>query len=113
MSSSGDGLLASLAVLYTIKERGIKLSKLSNFLKPLPQINQSIIINKYAKADDILKKSEKEIINLKKLIKSDSRLIVRKSGTENKIRIMVESKDKIKAKKIIFKVHKILKNINK
>tara|TARA_B100000401_G_scaffold403021_1_gene316334 strand:- start:327 stop:542 length:216 start_codon:yes stop_codon:yes gene_type:complete len=57
---------------------------------------------------------DKNIINSKncriainnsiKLIKNKGRLLVRKSGTENKIRIMVESLDKNLINKIIYNI---------
>ena len=113
MSSSGDGLLASLEVLYTLKESKKKLSSFSNLFKPFPQIIQSFPINKNNSAEKILKKLKPEILNLNKSFKSDNRLILRKSGTENKIRVMIESKDKNFAKKIMLKTKSILKELNK
>ena len=44
----------------------------------------------------MLKVSRKKISILKNSFKTNGRLLVRKSGTENKIRIMVESKNKKK-----------------
>ena len=68
---------------------------LSNFSK-IPQINESIsVINK-----DIV--SDAEVKTAINDIKSDltiSRILVRPSGTENKIRIMIESDNKKTAKK--------------
>ena len=113
MSSSGDGLLASLEVLYTLKESKKKLSSFSNLFKPFPQIIQSFPINKNNSAEKILKILKPEILKLNKSFNSDNRLILRKSGTENKIRIMIESKDKNFAKKIILKTRSILKELNK
>ncbi len=113
MSSSGDGLLASLEVLYTLKESKKKLSSFSNLFKPFPQIIQSFPINKNNSAEKILKKLKPKILKLNKSFKSDNRLILRKSGTENKIRVMIESKDKNFAKKIMLKTRSILKELNK
>ena len=113
MSSSGDGLLASLEVLYTLKESKKKLSSFSNLFKPLPQIVESFPVSKNNTAEKILKKLKPEVSKLNKYLKSDSRLILRKSGTENKIRVMIESKNKVFAKKIILKIKKLLKDFNK
>ena len=59
-SSSGDGLLASLEVLYTLKESKKKLSSFYNIFKPIPQITKSFTINKNNTAEKILK-----LLNLK------------------------------------------------
>ncbi|MBF96770.1 MAG: Phosphoglucosamine mutase [Alphaproteobacteria bacterium MarineAlpha9_Bin4] len=112
LCSSGDGLLASLEVLHTLKERGKKLSFLSNFYKPYPQLNDNFNVKKNTSAEIILKNSKDEILKLSKSLKSNGRLLVRKSGTENKIRIMVESKNKIVANKVLEKTKKALKDIN-
>ncbi len=112
MSSSGDGLLASLEVLYTLKESKKKLSSFTNLFRPIPQITQSFFISKNNTAEKILNKLKPALYNLKESSKSDNRLIIRKSGTENKIRVMIESREKNFAKKIILKTKKILKDLN-
>ena len=90
-ATTGDGLLVALEVLYSLRKRK-KASKLLNVFKPLPQILENIAVK------------DKEIINsssVKKAIKQASvimgnkgRILVRKSGTEPKIRIMAESNEK-------------------
>ena len=50
-------------------------------------------------------------MKLKNSFKTNVRLLVRKSRTENKIRIMVESKNKKEARLALQKSKKILKNI--
>ena len=112
MSSSGDGLLASLEVLYILKESKKKLSSFNNLYRPIPQITQSFFISKNNTAEKILNKLKPALFNLKESSKSDNRLIIRKSGTENKIRVMIESREKNFAKKIILKTKKILKDLN-
>ena len=112
LSSSGDGLLASLEVLHTLKEKDIKLSFLSSLFKAYPQVTYDFPINQNTSAEKILKKSKPEIIKLNKSFKDYGRLLVRKSGTENKIRIMVESKNKTIAEKILQKIKKVFKNLN-
>ena len=111
ISSSGDGLLASLEVLHTLKERQKKLSYFTNMFKPFPQITHSYLISKNNNAEDILKRASSGIIKLNKSIKGKGRLIVRKSGTENKIRVMVESKSKKTAQEILNEIDEVFKNI--
>ena len=101
-ATTGDGLLVALEVLFSLR-KGKKASKLLNVFKPLPQILENVIVR------------DKEIINTPKcknairkanvLMGSKGRILVRKSGTEPKIRIMAESNDKSR----IYKCIKIIK----
>ena len=97
-ATTGDGLLVALEVLFSMR-KGTKASDLFNIFKCTPQIlknvkvkDKSIINSK--KCRDSIKKSEK-------LIKNQGRMLVRKSGTEPKIRIMGESNNIMLLKKCI------------
>ena len=87
-ATTGDGLLVALEVLFSLRKNK-KASKLLNVFKPLPQILKNITI----KDKNILDSSKcrKAIKRASELIQSKGRILVRKSGTEPKIRIMVES----------------------
>ena len=84
-ATTGDGLLVALEILFSMR-KGKKASELFNTFKATPQILENIkvkdksIINS-RKCKDAIKKSEI-------LIKNQGRMLVRKSGTEPKIRIM-------------------------
>jgi phosphoglucosamine mutase len=106
-SSTGDGILASLEVLGIMKIKKKKLSVLSNIYKPYPQIIQNHPLKKGQKVEKIINKVDKKI---KKFLNcKQTRLIIRKSGTENKIRIMSEAKDLETTKSTILEVLKFLK----
>ena len=106
-ATTGDGLLVALEVLFSMR-KGKKASELFKTFKATPQI----LVN--------IKVKDKNIINSKnciaaikrseKLIKGQGRMLVRKSGTEPKIRIMGESKNIVLLKKCI---NIIKKSINK
>ena len=101
-ATTGDGLLVALEVLFSLR-KGKKASRLLNVFKPLPQVLVNIvvkdknIINKI-KCKNAIKKAN-DLMNYK------GRILVRKSGTEPKIRIMAESYDK----NLILKCIKIIK----
>ena len=101
-ATTGDGLLVALEVLFSLR-KGNKASKLLNVFKPLPQILENILV----KDKNIIKKSKCKIAIKKanKLMGHLGRILVRKSGTEPKIRIMAESHDK----SLILKCIKIIK----
>ena len=101
-ATTGDGLLVALEVLFSLR-KGKKASQLLKVFKPLPQILENIIVNdrniiNKSKCKNAIKKAEK-LMGLK------GRILVRKSGTEPKIRIMAESYDK----SLILKCIKIIK----
>ena len=97
-ATTGDGLLVALEVIQALNKK-VKASDLFNVFKKTPQILENIKINK----ENILKKNtvKKSIKIAKNLIKNKGRILVRKSGTEPKIRIMGESENKILLKKCI------------
>ena len=84
-----------------------KICNFFNVFKKIPQILENIKI----KDNKILKSySFKRSIKIaKKLIKNQGRILVRKSGTEPKIRIMGESENKILLKKCINMISKEFK----
>ena len=90
-SSTGDGILAALEILGIMKTRYKKLSSLSNIYQSYPQIIQNFPIKQNQDPNELIKVLKTK---LKKYInKNNTRLIIRKSGTENKIRIMSEAKN--------------------
>ncbi len=101
-ATTGDGLLVALEVLFSMR-KGKKASELFNVFKPMPQILENIIV----KDKNILNKSncKKAIKKANQLMNSKGRLLIRKSGTEPKIRIMGESQNK----KLVLKCIQIIK----
>jgi phosphoglucosamine mutase len=90
-ATTGDGLLVALEVLFAIrKER--KASSFFNKFKKVPQILKNIEV----KDKTIIKNFEvkKSIKIAEKLMSGKGRILVRKSGTESKIRVMGESENK-------------------
>ena len=90
-ATTGDGLLVALEVLFAIR-KGRKASDFFNKFQKTPQILKNIEV----KDKEIIKSTEvKKYIKIaEKLIKGQGRILVRKSGTESKIRVMVESNNK-------------------
>ena len=97
-ATTGDGLLVALEVLFAIR-KGKKASAFFNQFKKIPQILENIEV----KSKDVIKQPDikKSIKIAEKLMKGQGRILVRKSGTESKIRVMGESENKILLKKCI------------
>ena len=102
-ATTGDGLLVALEVLFSLR-KGKKASDLLNVFKPLPQILENIIV----KDKNVINKTKckNAIKKANKLMGQKGRILVRKSGTEPKIRLMTESYDK----SLMLECIKIIKN---
>ena len=101
-ATTGDGLLVALEVLFSLR-KGKKASQLLKVFKPLPQILENIIVRDKNVVGKM--KCRNAIKKANKLMGLKGRILVRKSGTEPKIRIMAESYDK----NLILKCIKIVK----
>ena len=105
-ATTGDGLLVALEVLFAIR-KGKKASIYFDKFKKTPQILENIEV----KNKDIINHpdTKKSIKIVKKLIKGQGRILVRKSGTESKIRVMVESENKELLKKCVYLISRKVK----
>ena len=111
---TGDGILTSLMLIKAILEEGKKASDLGEMVKLYPQIliNAKVNSNKkydYDKNTDI--KNAIEI--LEKEFAGNGRVLIRPSGTEPLVRIMIEGEDQAyitkKAKEIADLIEEKLK----
>ena len=105
-ATTGDGLLVALEVIQALNKK-IKASNFFNVFEKIPQI----LVNITVKDNEIIRRPsvKKSIKIANRLIKNQGRILVRKSGTEQKIRIMGESKNKILLKKCINIISKTIK----
>ena len=87
-ATTGDGLLVALEVLFAMR-KGKKASEIFNVFKPTKQLLENVAVKD--KSIINTSKCKKAIKKASKLIKKQGRILVRKSGTEPKIRIMVET----------------------
>ena len=101
-ATTGDGLLVALEVLFSLRKKR-KASKLLNVFKPMPQILENVTV----KNKDVINKNKCKVAIKKanRIMKKKGRILVRKSGTEPKIRIMAESDNK----SLILKCIKLIK----
>ena len=105
-ATTGDGLLVALEVIQSLNKK-IKASNFFNVFEKIPQI----LVNITVKDNEILRRPsvKKSIKIANRLIKNQGRILVRRSGTEQKIRIMGESKNKVLLKKCINIISKTIK----
>jgi len=91
-ATTGDGLLVAIEVLFAMR-KGQRASELFKTFKPTPQILENIDVKDKSIINST--KCKKAVSLASKLIKKHGRMLVRKSGTESKIRIMGESENKV------------------
>jgi phosphoglucosamine mutase len=90
--TTGDGLLAGLAVLSVMARSGRPLSELASKVVRLPQVLVNVIVNQKEK----LQTSEKvatAIERAREALGHTGRVLVRPSGTEPLVRVMIEGRD--------------------
>ena len=106
LSKTGDALMNALIILCEFVNEKKPSSKFFNKFIPIPQTIHNI---KGFKKDVLEHQNIKNELNeIKKRIENEARIIVRPSGTEKIIRIMVESNNKALISKTIRDVENIL-----
>ena len=91
---TGDGILTSLMLIQTILEENKKASELASIIKLYPQvlINAKVNADKkydYEKNADI----KKAISDIEEEFAGNGRVLIRPSGTEPLVRVMIEGED--------------------
>jgi phosphoglucosamine mutase len=96
-STTGDGVVSALKVLTVMLREQQPLSKLRKVMTTVPQV---LLNKRVAKKIPIgkLPKVQRAIKKVEKALGKQGRVLVRYSGTENKIRVMIEGTDKRKIK---------------
>ena len=91
---TGDGILTSLMLVSCILEQQSKLSKLAEIIKIYPQVLINAKVTNEKKydfdKDEVIKK---EIEKLEKEFSGNGRVLIRASGTEPLVRVMIEGEN--------------------
>jgi len=94
-NTTGDGILTAVQLLTVMKKTGKKLSELAKIMEVLPQVLINAKVSnekkKLYETDEQIQKAIKEVEA--KFVK-DGRVLIRPSGTEPVIRVMIEGTDK-------------------
>lgn len=108
-STTGDGLLTALTYLTLIEEKGSELKLKQN----LTMLHQKIVNIKVKVKKNLEEIAEyHEIIEEgKKLLSDDGRIVLRYSGTEPLLRVMVEAKSKELMEEVLTRIVGSLKSI--
>jgi len=111
LATTGDGVLTGIKLAEMIKVLGKKVSELSQ-VNLYPQININCVVSDKIKIINSGKLGD-EISNQQNKLGEHSRIMVRYSGTEDKIRIMVEHQNEEEALKSAKALEKVVFEIDK
>ena len=90
-ATTGDGIVSALHILKIMIDKDKSLGELVNFMTEYPQILTSIDVKEKLPIDEVPALNDMIAICAKEL-GDEGRIIVRYSGTENKIRVLIEAK---------------------
>lgn len=92
LATTGDGILTSLKVMEVILEKKQPLSKLASEVEIFPQVLKNVRVKDKAAAQedsDVIR----EVEQVAQKLGDDGRILLRQSGTEPVVRVMVEASD--------------------
>lgn len=90
--TTGDGLLAALRILPILESTGRRLSELRRVMTRVPQVLVNVRVARRGDLDDVAPVAA-AIEDARRLLDGRGRVLVRFSGTEPLVRIMVEAPD--------------------
>lgn len=91
---TGDGILTSLMLIRILLEKNIPFSRLCDIMKTYPQVLINAKINSNKKNEyENNKKVQERVKKLAEEFKDNGRVVIRPSGTEPLIRVMIEGEN--------------------
>lgn len=91
---TGDGILTSLMLMKILLEKNKPMSELANVIRIYPQVLVNAKVNSEKKMDYEKDSEIKEaILELEKEFEGNGRVLIRPSGTEPLVRVMIEGED--------------------
>ncbi|MGV1099607.1 phosphoglucosamine mutase [Thiovibrio sp. JS02] len=91
-NTTGDGILAALQLLAVMIKKGKPLSELATIMESFPQVLKNVRTAEKINVSRVPGFGRK-VSEMEKALGQDGRILVRPSGTEPVIRVMVEGKD--------------------
>ncbi|MDX2435249.1 MAG: phosphoglucosamine mutase [Desulfobacterales bacterium] len=91
-NTTGDGILGALQLLVAMKKKERPLSELTQIMEPFPQVLKNVRITRKIALDQISGFSKK-LITIEESLGTKGRILIRPSGTEPVIRVMIEGED--------------------
>lgn len=109
-ATTGDGELSALKLLSVMKETGRSLSDLANEMQVFPQVLVNVRVSDFGKARFPRDKEIKNAIEAaERELGDEGRVLVRVSGTEPLVRVMLEGKDEEKISVLAQEIAEVVK----
>ena len=91
-ANTGDGLLTALQLISKLKKSGKSASELASFMKRYPQvlINVSGVAKEKLSSNQVISKA---VVDVQQKLGDKGRVLLRASGTEALIRVMIEAQE--------------------
>ena len=108
-ASTGDGILTSLKMMEVMLAKKLPMSKLAEPLKIYPQVLENVRVTdkKAAQDDEVVQAAVKAVAEA---LGDTGRILVRESGTEPVVRVMVEAPDHDTCQKYVTQVVETIKS---
>ncbi len=107
--STGDGQLTAVQLLHLLKEKKLSLAQAASVMTVYPQVMLNVRANKeMKKAVQVDEGVQQEVKKWEKQLGEDGRILLRPSGTEPLIRVMVEGKDQSEIQKAAQSIAQII-----
>ncbi|GAB3796048.1 phosphoglucosamine mutase [Virgibacillus kimchii] len=109
-NTTGDGMLSALQLVNVMKETGKSLSELAGEMTIFPQVLKNVkVIDKHAVINNT--RIQEEINAVENELGEKGRVLVRPSGTESLVRVMVEAPTKEECETYVDRVVKVIENV--
>ena len=108
VNTTGDGMMAALQVLAVMRQKDISLGRLIKAIPKYPSVGENIVVKEKIPLEKCVKLQETKN-QFEEKLGNKGRIIIRYSGTENKLRLLVEGEDHIKIKKALDALSKAAK----
>ena len=90
-NTTGDGLVSTLQLLRIMKKKGQPLSELRKVLTKLPQAQRNVRVLRKPELEEM--ESAAKVAEIEKVLGESGRVLIRYSGTEPLMRILIEGRD--------------------
>ncbi len=108
-TTTGDGIVAALQVLSVLVDSGESLAELTRSLEMYPQVLKNIPVENGSElASNVL--LQEKVASFEKMMGEEGRILIRASGTEPLIRVMVEGKNAELVEKVAVELANLVKS---
>ena len=108
-NTTGDGLITAVQVISAMVQAQRPLSRLAGVMQMMPQSQYAANVDDHKKYDfDKNEKIMQKIAELERKYKDKGRLVVRASGTEPRVRVMIEGPDQREMDRDVYALSKLI-----